>query len=156
MKKIIVLSLVASFATLLSAAKPAAIFGHPSDVSSLTKAVLKPVGIKFETPKKWLTPQEMDKYSVIYFGERCAGAAFSPAFTEYVKKGGIVIFTGSALTGFAGKSRDLTAAQDFLGFAYIGNMGKVKVDKVVFNDSPDAAAMKFAGKTITWGDGYNA
>ncbi len=138
------------------AGKPMAVFGHPSDVSSITKGLLKPVGIQYETPKKWLADNELSKYSVIYFGERNAGAAFSPAFTEYVKKGGIVIFTGSAPTGFAGKSRDLTAAQDFLGFAYIGNMNKVKVEKVVFSNSPDAAALKFAGKTITWGDGYNA
>ena len=155
MKKIIVL-LLTLFSAVLFAGKPAAIFGHPSDVSHLTKGLLKPVGIKFETPKKWLTPQELSKYAVIYFGERNAGATFSPELAEYVKNGGIVIFTGSAPTGFTGKSRDLSAAQDFLGFSYIGNMGKVKVDKVVFNDSPDAAALKFSGKTFTWTVGYNA
>ena len=156
MKKIVALLLCAFSAMLFAAGKPAAIFGHPSDVSTLTKAVLKPAGLKFEIPKKWLAPAEMSKYAVIYFGERNGGATFSPAFTEYVKNGGIVIFTGSAPTGFTGKVRDLSAAKDFLGFAYIGNMGKVKVESVVFNDSPESAALKFAGKTITWGDGYNA
>lgn len=157
MKKFLLSTFAVLSAFALSAAgKPAAIFGHPSDVSHLTKGFLKPVGIKFETPKKWLTPQEFNKYAVIYFGERNAGATFSPELAEYVKNGGVVIFTGSAPTGFTGKSRDLSAAQDFLGFSYIGNMGKVKVDKVVFNDSPDAAALKFSGKTFTWTVGYNA
>lgn len=157
MKKTISLLLTVFSVTLLAAGKPAAIFGHPNDVHTLAKALLKPCGVRFETPSKFPAPEEMQKYAVIYFGERrVKGAEYSPALAEYVKNGGVVILTGSAAVGFAGKSRDLSKIQDFTGFAYIGNMNKIKVEKVVFNSSPEAAALNMAGKSFTWNTGFNA
>ena len=156
MKKTVVSLLILFSAVLASAGKPMAVFGHPSDVSSITKGLLKPVGIQYETPKKWLADNELAKYSVIYFGERrAAGAEYSDAIKNYVKNGGIVVFAGSAVLGFTKSSRTLTAAQDFLGFAYIGNMGKVKVEQVDFNNSAEAKALKMAGKSFTWQTGFN-
>ena len=144
MKKTVVSLLILFSAVLASAGKPVAIFGHPSDVSSLCKAVLKPVGIKYETPQKFPASGELSKYSVIYFGERrTAGAEYSDAIKNYVKNGGIVIFTGSAVISFTKSSRTLTAAQDVLGFAYIGNMNGINVEKVEFNNSAEAKALKF-------------
>ncbi len=156
MKKTVVSLLILFSAVLASAGKPVAVFGHPSDVSSITKGLLKPVGIKYETPKKWLSASEMAKYSVIYIGERRpAGAEYGDAIRNYVKNGGILVFTGSGVLNFTKSSRSLTAAQDFLGFAYIGNMGGIKVEKVEFNKSAEAKALKLDGKIFTWNIGFN-
>ena len=157
MKKTVVSLLILFSAVIASAGKPVAVFGHSSDVGSVVKGLLKPVGIQYETPKKWLSADEMSKYSVIYFGERrIAGAEYSAAFKNYVKNGGIVIFTGSAVVGFTKSTRTLTAAQDFLGFGYVSNMNKIKVEKVEFNNSAAAGTLNLAGKSFTWNIGFNA
>ena len=49
--------------------KPVALFGTTYDVSRMRKDVLQPLGIALETPQKWLKPEEMKIYSVLYFGE---------------------------------------------------------------------------------------
>ena len=105
MKKIVLLLSLFCVFSLSAAGKPVAVFGHPSDVSSITKGLLKPVGIKYETPKKWLSASEMAKYSVIYIGERRpAGAEYGDAIRNYVKNGGILVFTGSGVLNFTKSS----------------------------------------------------
>ena len=143
--------------TMFAAGKPAAIFGHPSDVSRMAKDVLKPVGIKAEAPKDWLKAADFGKYAVIYFGERrITGAEYSQALADYVKNGGILIFSGGSPIGFTGKSRVLTKAEDFLGYSYHGNTKGVKADKVEFKSTPLAKELGFAGKSFTWKDGFNS
>ena len=157
MKKSIVFILSFFALSLLAAGKPVAVFGHPSDVSRISKDVLKPVGIKAETPKAWLKANELDKYSVIYFGERRGVAAeYTPALAEFVKNGGILIFSGSSPIGFTGQKRVLSKALDFLGYGYHGNLQGVKVDKIAFKDTPVAKELGFAGKSFTWKDGLNS
>ncbi|MBQ9088074.1 MAG: DUF4838 domain-containing protein [Lentisphaeria bacterium] len=157
MKKIFIV-FVAFFAVFALAAtgKPVAVFGHPGDVKSISTGVLQPANIAFEKPQKWLTPAEMSKYSVIYFGERRpAGALYSAALENFVKDGGTVIFTGSAVVSFTGKTRDLSKAANFLGFSYAANMNKVKVSAVEFNNSAIAKELGFAGKKEMWNTGFN-
>ncbi|MBR7107769.1 MAG: DUF4838 domain-containing protein [Lentisphaeria bacterium] len=157
MKKVTV-AFFAIFAvfTLAAAGKPVAVFGHPGDVKSIKTGVLQPAGIAFETPAKFPSPTELDKYSVIYFGERRpAGAEYSSALENFVKNGGTVIFSGSAVISFTGKSRDVSKAAAFLGFSYASNMNKIKVAAVEFNNSALAGELGFAGKKMRWDTGFN-
>lgn len=137
--------------------KPVALFGHSSDVSRMRKEVLQPAGIALETPNAWLKPEEMKKYSVIYFGEkRVAGADYSKAFTDYVSNGGIIIFTGGSPIGLTGKSRVLNQAAGFLGYNYHTNLSEVKIEKIDFKTTPTAKALGFSGKSFTWKNGISS
>ena len=138
---------------MFAAGKPVALFGHDSDVSRMRKEVLQPLGIAVETPKAWLKPEEMSKYSVIYFGEGKDGALYSDAFDKYVSNGGIIILTGSSPIGFTGQNRVLSKAVNFLGYGYHCNSKAVGIKKVIFKTTPTAKALGLSGETFTWKDG---
>ena len=153
MKKTIALLLSLLTLSGIAAGKPVALFGHDSDVSRMRKEVLQPLGIAVETPKAWLKPEEMSKYSVIYFGEGKDGALYSDAFDKYVSNGGIIILTGSSPIGFTGQNRVLSKAVNFLGYGYHGNTKAVGIKKVIFKTTPTAKALGLSGETFTWKDG---
>ena len=156
MKKFFVLFAFSFTLALSAAGKPAAVFGHPGDLRTMKSNVLSPDGIAAEYPSEWLSPDEMNKYSVIYIGERRPpDFKVNSALENFVKNGGIVIFTGSSVVGLCGKSRDLSAVEHLLGFKYIANMNKVKVSAVEFDASPLAAELKTASRKFKWDCGFN-
>ena len=157
MKKTILFLLTLLSAPLFAAGKPAAVFGHPSDVSRIMKDVLKPVGIVAVTPQAWPKAGEFSKYSVIYMGESLAkGAKYDSNIENFVKNGGILIFGGGSSYDFTGQKRSLAKAANFTGFAYTGNASKVKVSHVKFKNTPTAKALDFANQEITWNIGFSS
>lgn len=156
MKKFFVLFAFSFTLALSAAGKPMAVFGHAGDLRSMKNSVIGPSGIVAEYPDKWLSPDEMNKYSVIYIGERRPkDFTVNSALENFVKNGGIVIFTGGSVVSLTGKSRDLSAVEHLLGFKFIANMNKVKVSAVQFDDSPLAAELKMASKKFNWNSGFN-